>query len=38
MALGEQIQESRGKITSRRVLNVEEIPKMENLFYDGRKL
>jgi hypothetical protein len=32
MALGEQIQESRGKITGRRVLNVEGIPKMETSF------
>ena len=32
MALGEQIEESRGKITGRRVLNVEGIPKMETSF------
>jgi hypothetical protein len=32
MALGEQIQESRGNITGRRVLNVEGIPKMETYF------
>ncbi len=31
MALGEQIEESRGKITGRRVLNVEGILKMETL-------
>jgi hypothetical protein len=32
MALGEQIQESRGKITGQRVLNVEGTPKMETSF------
>jgi len=32
MALGEQIQESRGKITGQRVLDVEGIPKMETSF------
>jgi hypothetical protein len=35
MALGEQIQESRGNITGRRVLNVEGIPKMETSFMMG---
>jgi hypothetical protein len=32
MALGEQVEESRGKITGQRVLNVEGIPKMETSF------
>ena len=32
MALGEQIEESRGKITGQRVLEVEEKPKMETSF------
>ena len=32
MALGEQIEDSRGKITGQRVLNVEGIPKMETSF------
>ena len=32
MALGEQIEESRGKITGQRVLEVEGIPKMETSF------
>jgi hypothetical protein len=32
MALGEQIEESRGKITGQRVLDVEAIPKMETSF------
>jgi hypothetical protein len=32
MALGELIEESRGKITGQRVLNVEGIPKMETSF------
>jgi hypothetical protein len=32
MALGEQIEESRGKITGRRVLNVERVLKMETSF------
>jgi hypothetical protein len=32
MALGEQIEESRGKITGQRVLDVEGIPKMETSF------
>ena len=32
MALGEQIGESRGKITGQRVLNVEGVPKMETSF------
>ena len=35
MALGEQIEESRGKITGQRVLEVEEKP---NLFCNGGKL
>jgi hypothetical protein len=29
MALGEQVEESRGKITGQRVLSVKGIPKME---------
>jgi hypothetical protein len=29
LALGEQVEESRGKITGQRVLSVEGIPKME---------
>lgn len=32
MALGELIEESRGKLTGQRVLNVEGIPKMETSF------
>jgi hypothetical protein len=32
MALGEQIEESRGKITGQRILNVKGIPKMETSF------
>jgi hypothetical protein len=32
MALGEQIEDSRGKITSQRVLEVKEIPKTETSF------
>jgi hypothetical protein len=32
MALGEQVEESRGKITGQRVLSVEGIPKMETSF------
>ncbi len=32
MALGEQVEESRGKITGQRVLSVKGIPKMETSF------